>query len=237
MSATGMGSSAPRSVIESCVVSAATAWGFYLMARFVNHRQGSVGAWSTGTSHWGGSHSGIFHLLAYLVNNVGGMCCGWRRKPNGCRCGAGSPWGGIPWAGCGATHIQMSKLLLPPAAPPPHHPLFPLQALLEHERHERKAERQGRIRAEMDLKRLQYQAVVAGAAATSPALQRLQYSSAAAAGMATTAEQLPGPHDDSGEAQRLLAGTENGAPQPPPQGALSYPFRPIGTIQSCFSQR
>ena len=45
MSATGMGSSAPRSVIESCVVSAATAWGFYLMARFVNHRQGSLGAW------------------------------------------------------------------------------------------------------------------------------------------------------------------------------------------------
>ena len=31
--------------MESCAVSAATAWGFYLMARFVNHRQGSLGAW------------------------------------------------------------------------------------------------------------------------------------------------------------------------------------------------
>ena len=120
---------------------------------------------------------------------------------------------------------------------------IPPQALLEHERHERKAERQGRIRAEMDLKRIQYQAAVAGAvgvagaAATSPALQKLQYSAAAAGTAAATADEVSGPHEANRGEQCLPAGTENGAPQPSPQGALSYPFRPIGTIQSCFSQR
>lgn len=120
--------------------------------------------------------------------------------------------------------------------------LPPQQALLEHERHERKAERQGRIRAEMDLKRLQYRAVVAGATAptvllSTPASGEPQHS-VTAAGMATTAEQLSSSDEGSGGEQNLLAGNGSGAPQPPPpQGALSYPFRPIGTIQSCFSQR
>lgn len=86
-----------------------------------------------------------------------------------------------------------------------------LQRMLDHERHERKAERQGRLRAEAEMKRLQYQRAASlspeGIAVVPPAL------SSRPAGGANT--------DQVG----------------PLQGLISYPVRPIGTIQSCFSQR
>ncbi len=85
---------------------------------------------------------------------------------------------------------------------------------------ERKAERQGRIRAEQDLKKLHYQ-VAADAATT-------------AAGAAA-----PPATDGGGDSSSVApAGGTGPDGTPLPQGApLSFPFRPIGTIQSCFSQR
>ncbi|GAX84200.1 hypothetical protein CEUSTIGMA_g11623.t1 [Chlamydomonas eustigma] len=129
-----------RGIIERCAVSIATAWGFYLMAKFVNHR---------------------WHVLR-LENEV--------QK---------------------------------------------FQSLLDHERSERRGERQGRVRAEQELHKLQYK-LIADTSAPAPGSILEPHRAAAAGHSSEPADMNRGPLSPS---------------------ALSYPFRPIGTAHSCFSQR
>lgn len=81
---------------------------------------------------------------------------------------------------------------------------------LEHEQEKRKSERAGRIRAEQELRKLQLQAATAQLLTAGAAASTADSADAAAASSpASTSDQAP----------------------------AVYPFKPIGYIRSCFSQR
>ena len=84
-------------------------------------------------------------------------------------------------------------------------------ALLK-EQQNKKSERSGRIRFEQELRRVQVEAATAGAAAA-----RL--------------------HGGGGDGVGAEEGTAVSATAGSSDKTLSFPFKPIGTIKSCFSQR
>ena len=84
-------------------------------------------------------------------------------------------------------------------------------ALLK-EQQNKKSERSGRIRFEQELRRVQVEAATAGAAA---------------------ARQ----HGGRGDGVGAEEGTSSSSAAAGSDKTLSFPFKPIGTIKSCFSQR
>ncbi|KAG2491087.1 hypothetical protein HYH03_010531 [Edaphochlamys debaryana] len=177
-----------QGVLERCAMSAATAWGFYLMARFVNHR--------------------------------------WREQ---------------------AMEQKLQEL----------------QAALEHERVKRNADRVGRIRAEQELRaaRVELQKAAMGAAlgaaagGAEPAAEGPGAADAAAgSGAAEAGQGAEGVEPElaeAGEGGGDAGGAQPGAVQEAKRraataaaalavqgsGMPAYPFRPIGHLQSVFTER
>ena len=231
-------------------MSAATAWGFYLMARFVNHRCG--GGLCCGEC--GASGRRVF---AQSTTGASRLHC--RHRP---------PFPFPYIVGTGRRHFEPginAALRLANRPGPPHvrwhmtaleAQLVEAQAALEHERSKRKADRVGRIRAEQELRtakvqlqQLQLQAqgqqgqgeqgaaeAAAGAAAGEGEREDAEAEDVDADGDTGTSTGAAANStgrllDDRKRAAAAAALAAAGAAMP------AFPFRPIGHLQSVFSER